>query len=375
MVIVLVQKYILTFWCLVSVLSITSQNLVKNPSFEEYVNCPKRLGNFNDDVKFWSVPTIGSTDYFNECSTTMGAPKNFNGSQAADFGKGYAGLYLYAPGDYREYLQAELTETLVKGEKYRISFYISLAERSDFAIKEFGVLFSKHRLEVPIKKELSKKHIYQQPDYDYNFFEISYSKFYSDTQDWILVHSEFVAKGTEEYMILGNFKKNVRTRMFKTKRNAKQGAYYYIDRVLLEAVKKSVAVSGAKTAVQTKEIYELDKVHVFENVLFDFDKFRLLQTAKTEMKKIVDYVKSDGLLRIFINGHTDNVGSKSYNQILSNHRAGAVADYLQQLGLPEERIIWQGHGSRRPVADNASKLGRHHNRRVEFLITKSDSLR
>lgn len=372
MIIVPIQKRIITFWCLVSVFSITSQNLVKNPSFEEYVNCPKRLGNFNDDVKFWSIPTVGSTDYFNECSTTMGAPKNFNGTQPVDFGKGYAGLYLYAPDDYREYLQAELSETLVKDKRYRISFYVSLAERSDFAIKEFGVLFSKHKLGVSIKKELSKKHIYQQIDYDYNFLEIGYSNFYSDTQDWILVHSEFVAKGTEEYMILGNFKKNVRTRMFKTKRNAKQGAYYYIDMILLEAVEKPATIP--KATVET-EVYELDKIHVFKNVLFDFDKFRLLETAKMEMQKIYDYVKSESSLQIFINGHTDNVGSISYNQILSNQRAKAVADYLQQLGLAREQITWQGHGGSRPVADNASEVGRRHNRRVEFLITKSDSLR
>ena len=371
------EKYILTLWCFVSALTIRSQNLIKNPSFEEYINCPQRLGNFNADVKFWTVPTIGSTDYFNECSTTMGAPKNFNGTQAADFGKGYAGLYLYAPGDYREYLQAELSETLVKGKRYQISFYISLAERSDFAIKEFGVLFSKHRLNVPIKKELSKRHIYKQADYDYNFLEIGYSSFFSDTQDWILVRSEFVAKGTEAYMILGNFKKNARTRMFKTKRNAKQGAYYYIDRVLLEAVKKSVTMAGKKTkaAAQIEEVYELDKTHVFENVLFDFDKFLLLETPKKEIKKIVNYVKSEKSLQIFIHGHTDNVGSKGYNQILSSQRARAVADYLLQLGLPKEQLTWRGHGSNRPVADNASQLGRHHNRRVEFLITKSDSLK
>ena len=107
--------------CILCTEMILSQNVVKNPSFEEYVNCPKRLGNFEADVVYWSTPTEGSTDYFNGCSTAMGTPKNFNGTQPADFGKGYAGLYLYAPDDYREYLQAELTENLIKGEKYRIT--------------------------------------------------------------------------------------------------------------------------------------------------------------------------------------------------------------------------------------------------------------
>ena len=123
----------------------------------------------------------------------MGTPENFNGSHPADFGTGYAGLYLYAPEDYREYLQAELTAPLEKGKTYRVSFFVSLAERSDFAVKEFGVLFAKDKLETPIKKELSKKHLYQQKGNDYNYMEIGYTNFYSDTQDWILVNTQFMA--------------------------------------------------------------------------------------------------------------------------------------------------------------------------------------
>ena len=152
-----VPKYLVGIACMLISGTMAAQNLVLNPSFEELENCPKRLGNFNADVKYWSTPTEGSTDYFNACSTAMGTPKNFNGTQPADFGKGYAGLYLYAPDDYREYLQAELSEPLIKGEKYQVSFYVSLAERSDFAIKEFGVLFSKNKMDVAGKKNFRRK--------------------------------------------------------------------------------------------------------------------------------------------------------------------------------------------------------------------------
>lgn len=368
-------KHLVFMICFLLTGILSSQNVVKNPSFEEYVNCPKHLGNFDADVVGWSTPTEGSTDYFNGCSTAMGTPKNFNGTQPADFGKGYAGLYLYAPDDYREYLQAELSEPLVKGEKYQVSFYVSLAERSDFAIKEFGVLFSKDKMKVPGKKPLSKKKMYQQKGNDYNFMEIGYSNFYSDTQDWILVHSQFTAKGTERYLTMGNFKNNTRTRMFKTKRNAKQGAYYYVDLVLVESLSKiETAKNDLVSSKSSKETFTLDKKHIFKNLLFDFDKFEVQEESKKEMLALYNHINADTTLHIRILGHTDSVGSEAYNRKLSSRRAQAVANYLNKLGLSEDRIIWKGHGGKNPITTNDNESGRRQNRRVEFVISKREQV-
>ncbi len=350
--------------------TLNSQNLVENPSFEAYVNCPKRLGNFSTDVKGWSTPTEGSTDYFNGCSTEMGTPKNFNGSQPANFGQGYAGLYLFAPDDYREYFQTKLLQPLKEGTKYRVSFYVSLAERSDFAIKEFGVLFSKDKLRIPVKKELSKKLLYQQKENAYNYLEIGYSNFYSDTQDWILVHTEFVAKGSEKYLMIGNFKSNARTRLFKTKRNAKQGAYYYVDMVEVSEAETNKAKQEVVLANVESRTFELDKIHVFEDVLFAFDEASLLETAKKELGGIYFYLLKNKTLHISINGFTDSIGSNKYNRSLSKKRAKAVAEYLVHLGLNKNRVVWQGHGGDKPIANNATSEGRKQNRRVEFIISK-----
>ena len=352
---------------------ILSQNLVKNPSFEEYVNCPKRLGNFDADVIDWSTPTAGSTDYFNGCSTAMGTPKNFNGTQPADFGKGYAGLYLYAPDDYREYLQATLSKSLIKGEKYQISFYVSLAERSDFAIKEFGVLFSKDKIQISGKKQLSKKKIYQQKGNDYNFMEIGYSNFYSDTQDWVLVHTQFIGKGTERFLTMGNFKSNARTRMFKIKKNAKQGAYYYIDLVLVEPLSKISSTQKELNSLESSaETFALDKTHIFKNLLFAFDKFQIKKDSQKELLTLYKHLNSDTSLYLSILGHTDSVGSDTYNQKLSSRRAQAVVNYLQKLGLDKERVVWKGMGGMQPLATNDTETGRRQNRRVAFVITKRE---
>ncbi|MEO9894500.1 OmpA family protein [Aurantibacter sp.] len=365
----------IVIFCLFKSASIIGQNLVKNASFESYDNCPSKLGNLKHDLQDWSAPTLGSTDYFNSCSTAMGTPENFNGSQPSNFGKGYAGLYLYAPDDYREYLQVELMQPLIKGKNYRVSFYVSLAERSDFAIKEFGVLFSNNKLEVQIKKELSKMHLYKQKGYKYHYLEIGYSNFYSDTKDWILVHTQFKAKGNERYIVIGNFKSNKRTRMFKTKRNANQGAYYYVDMVsvVLEDPPihetQLVAITNGK---ETKNI-ELDKNYVFKNVLFEFDNSVLLTSSKKELEKLVHHLQSNAMLFVTINGHTDNIGSPNYNLELSKNRAAAVADYLKQAGISENRISSKGFGSENPLLDNKDEINRKQNRRVEFVISKANN--
>lgn len=376
MVPILHHKLFLILLCLCGVVSLYSQNLIKNPSFETFSTCPKALGNFNDDVDFWSTPTTGSTDYFHSCSEAMGTPKNFNGTQPADFGKGYAGLYFYAPGDYREYLQAELKEQLIKGQPYRVSFYVSLAERSDFAVKEFGILFSKDKIEIPIKKELSKKHLYKVTTNKYTAMEVGYSNFYSDTKDWIQVYTQFTAKGGERYMTLGNFKSNKRTRLFKTKKSAQQGAYYYVDMVIVETLDKPNSISNSPLIAGKKKdgSFELDKTHVFENLLFEFDRFRLRDEAKKELLALYTYLNKENALIISIDGHTDNVGSNSYNLWLSKKRAEAVANYLLKLGLDNDRIQWQGNGGSKPIATNDNEKGRQQNRRVEFTITKQKAL-
>lgn len=344
------------------------QNLVKNPSFETFVKCPQNLGNLDKDVVDWVAPTQGSTDYFNGCSLAMGTPKNFNGEQPANFGVGYVGFYFYAPDDYREYIQAGLDQTLVKGETYTVSFYVSLAERSDFAIKEFGIQFVEHPIKVATRKTLSRMHLSKIPGDVSNYFEIKYSDFYSDKEDWVKVEKEFVANGTENYMLIGNFKNNVRTQKFRTKRNVTKGSYYYLDMVSVvplnpNAHARTVVVSDGKS-------FQLDSIHTFKNLLFRFDTFELLPKSKHELDEIEAYLKLRKNLNIEISGHTDAIGSASYNKRLSKNRAQAVAAYLIQKGIDSTRVTYEGFGSERPAMLNRTSTGRENNRRVEFRITQ-----
>ncbi len=345
-----------------------SQNLVLNPSFEKFKKCPTQLGSFNKNIAHWSIPTKGSTDYFNTCSKLMGAPKNFKGSQNADFGKGYAGLFLYAPEDYREYLQAKLNVPLKEGALYNLSFYVSLADKSDTAIKEFGILLSNKAFYIPIKKELSKMHLSKLNLESKTNLEIGYSNFYKDTKDWVMVHTQFRAKGKEQYITIGNFKNNDRTRKFRVKKENQQGAYYYIDLIVLNELPSDLK---SDTNLPNPKIeYELEEIHVFKSVHFSFNVSEIDCIAKKELVKIATYLRENEGLKISISGHTDAIGKEGYNQVLSNNRAKAVAEFLAGLGVSLEKIQWKGYGSSVPLKENITNKNKSKNRRVEFTITK-----
>lgn len=335
----------------------TSQNLVENPSFEAFLECPDHLGNFGEDLKYWSVPTQGSTDYFNSCSLSMGVPVNFMGEQTAKFGEAYSGFYMYAPEDYREYIQGELKEPLQKGITYTLSFYICLAENSDYAVRDFDFLFSTKPVEVNIKKGLSKWQLSKIEGNDFTEGEILGDEFIREENSWTMVATTFVAQGSERFIVIGNFKNNASTRRQRlAKERHVNGAYYFMDMVYVGE------------GVQT---YALDEAHIFENVHFNFDEFHLGEKGTHEIKRVFNYLQSDSTLQIVINGYTDNLGASSYNENLSFKRAKAVANKLIQLGLARQRITWNGFGAIRSLGNNRDEEGRAKNRRVEFVIFKT----
>jgi OOP family OmpA-OmpF porin len=71
---------------------------------------------------------------------------------------------------------------------------------------------------------------------------------------------------------------------------------------------------------------------------------------------------------IEIAGHTDTDGEDAFNQMLSEKRAQAVADYLVRAGLPASRFTATGYGSTQPVATNDTDEGKAQNRRIEFVV-------
>jgi outer membrane protein OmpA-like peptidoglycan-associated protein len=105
------------------------------------------------------------------------------------------------------------------------------------------------------------------------------------------------------------------------------------------------------------------------HVNFDFDKSKVRDEDIAELQKAVEFVKKYPGYQVSIEGHTDSIGTDTYNQALSERRAAAVKAFLLQQGVVDsQRIKSAGFGESKPVADNRSKQGRFENRRVEIPI-------
>lgn len=371
---------------------VNGQNLVLNPSFEAYNKCPWQIGRFSNNVKYWSIPNLGTTDFFSTCSRRIGTV-NYNGNQNPKDGENYAGFYLYSPDNYREYIQGELYLTLEANKKYILTFYISLADKSTHALKNISVLFAEDVFGFKRKKSKNNGSVLTTKKSNYEAFQhISetyikpkrYTKkafkvydieaidAYSNKDEWIKVSLEFEASGFESYFIIGNFQANKKTQkkeVLKTVKESQQFSYYYIDDISIEPIEKEPEIAKAKEP-EKEVILKPNEIYILKNVLFDFDKSELLDISVSELDKLYNHLTNHSKLNIEIHGHTDNVGLETRNQELSEQRAKAVADYLISKGLDTSRIKSFGFGSTQPIATNGTEDGRQQNRRVAFKLIK-----
>ncbi|NLA49538.1 MAG: OmpA family protein [Bacteroidales bacterium] len=115
-------------------------------------------------------------------------------------------------------------------------------------------------------------------------------------------------------------------------------------------------------------------VEFSSNILFAFDRSELSAEARSNLDKLVTVLETYPDTDIELQGHTDNKGSKAYNQTLSENRASTVSGYLAQKGISKERMTKKGFGLTMPKYDNDTEEGRAQNRRVEFLITANEKM-
>lgn len=207
-------------------------NLVPNPGFDDYTQCPSNL----DQVVLaypWIKPTSFSSDYFNICSSTNIANPLANcfGFQNPLSGSGFMGLYaiISVGSNYREYIQVKLLEALLPNIEYCVEFYVSLSDSSDYAVNNLGCLFTNFPITNPT---IPPYLIYIPPQIVNNGnFNSLISK-----EEWIKIEGSFVALGGEEYLTIGNFLSDSESDTVflggSNFSNCGYGAsYYYIDDV------------------------------------------------------------------------------------------------------------------------------------------------
>ena len=104
------------------------------------------------------------------------------------------------------------------------------------------------------------------------------------------------------------------------------------------------------------------------DVLFETGSSTLSPGAGRNMDRLVQFLTEHPERMVQIDGFTDSIGTDSYNEDLSQHRADAVRYQLVSRGISSTRIGTQGYGKAYPVASNSESSGRQLNRRVEVVI-------
>ena len=105
------------------------------------------------------------------------------------------------------------------------------------------------------------------------------------------------------------------------------------------------------------------------NVTFATDRDQVIPPFYPTLDSVALVLRKFEKTLIDVDGHTDSVGTAGYNQDLSERRANSVASYLASRGVDPRRMSAVGYGLERPIASNASEIGRAQNRRVEIAIS------
>lgn len=207
---------------------VAAQNLVPNPGFEAYSQCPPYPGQIHL-AEEWDSPNNNTTDYFHRCAPTedgASVPANLLGTQSPYAGHGYAGIRTWIPvipgnPEYREYLSVQLTQPLAAGATYALSFQASLAETASHASDDLGMYLSATPFDNERRYERSPH------------LRLPTGEPLENETDWMRVAGTYTAQGGEQYLLIGAFETDEEMLREKIRENDEPKVYYYIDEVVV----------------------------------------------------------------------------------------------------------------------------------------------
>jgi len=141
------------------------------------------------------------------------------------------------------------------------------------------------------------------------------------------------------------------------------GIGYYMD---VQEAKLRQQLDG--TGVSVTRSGDQIILNMPSNITFNVDSTQVMPEFRDVLSSVALVLKEYDKTLIEVVGHTDSSGSDRYNQLLSERRAGAVAEVISRNGIRYVRLATAGYGERYPIADNNSESGRRINRRVELTL-------
>jgi hypothetical protein len=212
----------------------SAQNLVPNPSFEEYLECPFSTGELDNQLVDWFSWQM-SPDFFHPCSDVIdgfaGVPDNVWGSQFPISGDAYTAIITYEDfnPEGREFIAAELTETLIIGHEYYLLFHVSLCdgglnEAQKCATNNLGLRFFKD----------PNYGVNGQGDGEFevdNFAHLNRTDIITNDQNWIRIEGSFISDDNYNWVAIGNFFDDANTLTEILNDEMQCWGYYYVENV------------------------------------------------------------------------------------------------------------------------------------------------
>lgn len=292
----------------------------------------------------------------------------------------YVGIALYKESEnYSEYIQGRLKETLIKGHKYCLRTSIALSSYSRFSVNRLAFNFSSTQVPITRKNEMTLS------------TPIIFTDLPTDNKQFTSLCDFFVAEGGEQFITVGRFSQPDKLEVVRRENipqsqfGLDKSAYYLIDNIELFEIQDSAEcfckvnkiiedANKIKTTNDNRLIEtDLNKLKqglsvILENVNFEFNSFKLLPTAESVLKTLLNYLNDNPDVRLRIAGHTDDIGTEEYNLDLSINRAKTVYKWLLDKGITSDRLEYIGFGKSLPLYKETDEKYRALNRRVEVKI-------
>ena len=359
-------------------LSVTtySQNFVKNYSFEE----KRKPDPFNvysniKTAKYWKNPNRASPDFHESNKVDKFLQI---GESHADSGRYFVGITFECRDngyEYYEYIETKLKEKLEKNKLYCFEISVLFSSTADYCVNNLQFALSEKFLKGNKRKPLTAE----------NIVVLSNGLLLNNPIKYIKLSSEYLAKGGEQYLTIGQFNRDAKYYAIEYIKNRPpykpKNLYYFFDNVILRPIKDSAECpcfeEKRKRAIKldTVKLSEISPNKNYRNAIFNLTQVNfktnmhvLPNSNYSELDSVVSILKRDSSLKITVSGHTDVTGIFLKNFELSEKRAKSVADYIIKKGVEKDRVKFEGFGSSKPIGDNETEQGRAINRRVEIVF-------
>jgi OmpA-OmpF porin, OOP family len=297
-------------------------NLVPNPSFEEYEDCNNTsITTAMEWVVDWFNPNLWSSDYWT--SVNLGTPCTEGGTGGINpylvpesFDSNFiVGSYYYVfeqeESGVREYVEVELTEPLVAGNSYAISYNVSMGATSKYRINSMGCYFS----ETAFTDYLTVGALEADP-------QVEVDTLFGSPYYWIQIRDTIVANGGEKFMTVGNFKHNDEIELEQISEDSDAiGSYYVLDKFNVSLITnvgiKEPSLDDVKIWYNTDEDLLIVKNSSFSNNLleiFDASGRKILDDVANGKKEISTQKFSSGLYLVKVNSKKGNLIYKFLKQ-------------------------------------------------------------